>query len=230
MSKSSINVSQQFELLASWGRQIDWSKVTTEQVQTAMQNDRSGEILTDLIQNGFERALEEAVPSLATAAAVSKLLRQIETFQAGPVVPREPHAVRSLFDMKSEVVQFAWIDPDFLAEFGDMAIAERNGYEMTSYELLKNSVDGPIRAELPANHCADPTALWDLLVEQPRGGNGHLLVDGSANIFYMPNKDGVTRAVGAGRDVFGWCVGACSVGGRGEWLRGRRVFSRNSIA
>ena len=190
-----------------------------------------GELVRDGKRDPDEvAALLQSIKDGPPSVAVSKLLRQIETFQATPVVPRKRHTVRSLFDMKSEVVQFAWIDPDFLAEFGDMEIVERNGYEMTSYELLSNSVDGPIRAELPANHCTDPAALWDLLVEQPRGGNGHLLANGSANIFYMPNKDGVTRAVRARRRDGGWGVYAFSVANRSEWGQGGRVFSRNSIA
>lgn len=190
-----------------------------------------GELVRDRKRDPDEvAALLQSIKDGTSSAAVSKLLSRIEAFQAAPVVPRKLHAVRDLFDLKSETVQFGWIGPDFLAEFGDMAIAERNGYEMEMYELLKNSVDGPIRAELPANHSTDPAALWGLLVEQPRGGDGHLLVNGYANIFYMPNKDGVTRAVDVTRRDDGWYVGAYSVGHRGGWSQGGRVFSRNSIA
>lgn len=200
-----------FDLLIGVGELVRDGKRDADEVAALLQSIKDGDVSVQ-------------------AAPVSKLLRRIETFQAGPVVPRKPHAVRDLFDMKSEVIQFAWIDPDFLAEFGDMAITERAGYGMASYELLRNSVDSPIRAELPANHYADPAVLLDLLAEQPWGGDGHLLVNGSANIFYMPNKNGVPRAVSAYRFGVGWRVRVYSVEHRREWVQGRRVFSRDSIA
>ena len=192
---------------------------------------RDGKRDPDAVATLLQFIKDGDVANVSASVAASKLLRRIETFLAGSVVPRKRHTVRDLFSMQSEAVKFAWIDPDFLAEFGDMEIVERSGYEMACDELLKNSVDGPIRAELPANHLVDLMALWNLLLGQPRATeDGRLLVNGFANIFYMPNKGGVARAVSARRSGDGWRVNSYSVERRYEWAQGYRVFSRNSIA
>lgn len=100
--------------------------------------------------------------------------------------------------------------------------------ELTCYELLEASVDGPIRAELGDKFEAFLADLWALLAQQPNGEepNGRdrmLFTDGRANILYMYGS-----AVGVGWGSDGWSVGAYSVESPAGWGAGSRVFSRDS--
>lgn len=228
--KNEISIEQRFALLAAIGANADWDSLTVDEVQRCIKEaQRIGPVFTKHVKGGFQ-FVGDAVPAVAPAVVVPKLLKRIGTFAATPVAAGNRFVVRERFSLESKDIQFAYIDPEFLAEFGDMEIGPRDGFEVASYELLRDSVDGPIQAELPENHFTDPAVLWDELAKQPRGGNGQLLADGSATIFYMPNKAGVPRAVFAFRDDVGWYVSRNPVENRSEWFRGNRIVSRNPAA
>lgn len=97
------------------------------------------------------------------------------------------------------------------------------------HKLRKNSVDGPIIAELGGEAVAETTfaEMFALLKKQANGQKGTLLTNGYANIFYVRDQSGLFRAVFAYWHGVGWLVRACEVSHPIAWLAGRRVFSRN---
>lgn len=96
--------------------------------------------------------------------------------------------------------------------------------------LRQSSVDTPIIAELGGETKAETTlsATFSLMEKQKSGGDGALLNNGYANIFYIRDQNNTLRAVGVGwRDV-GWFMLAYPVEIPGGWNDGFRVFSSNS--
>ena len=65
--------------------------------------------------------------------------------------------------------------------------------------------------------------------KQANGGNGELLNDGWANIFYIRDSAGVLWAVHVNWYDDGWGVNASSVSGPRAWYAGDQVFARNSL-
>jgi len=70
--------------------------------------------------------------------------------------------------------------------------------------------------------------MYQLLKKQASGGEGELLTNGYANIFYIKDMSGVLRAVSGNWGDGGWRVYAIAVEDPGDWDAGYRVFSRNS--
>lgn len=100
---------------------------------------------------------------------------------------------------------------------------------LVSYDLTKEMNDLEIRAELPENHVFAIDDLWmiaDLISHQPKGESGALLNNGCANLFYV-QVGALVLVVRVRWDGSEWCVHAWSLGGRGRWNDGPRVFSRN---
>ncbi len=97
-------------------------------------------------------------------------------------------------------------------------------------ELKKSSRDNPIIGELGGNDKSETTLseMFALMEMQPNGEDGHLLVNGYANIFYIRDSAGVLWAVFCRWSFDGWCVYAFSVDDPFDWRVGRRVLSRNS--
>lgn len=145
----------------------------------------------------------------------------------------EKFVAKQKFVKDSKEIKFYGIWDNFTAWFlpGDGKIEEHVGEQMLSYgNLTKGSVDGPIIEELGGEAKAETTlsAIYGLLLKQPKGEEGALLTNGYANIFYVRDTSGVLRAVHVGWDDDGWGVGAYSVENAGEWFAGYRVFSANS--
>jgi len=99
------------------------------------------------------------------------------------------------------------------------------------YELLKNSVNGPIIEELGGEQKVETTLseIFALMKKQRNGEKGALLTNGYANIFYVRDINGVLRAVRVNWYGDGWLMSADSVEGPGRWGAGNQVFSRNSL-
>lgn len=100
------------------------------------------------------------------------------------------------------------------------------------YKLLRRSADGPIIAELGGgDNITLITTRWAQMYEmirvQGRGQEGDLLTNGGANIFFIPDRDGVVWAVHCSWfPGDGWGVDAFPVAGSGTWGAGNHVFSR----
>ncbi|MFA6340865.1 MAG: hypothetical protein WCX27_01320 [Candidatus Paceibacterota bacterium] len=101
--------------------------------------------------------------------------------------------------------------------------------ELHYAKLLKRSADGPIIEELGGEAKAETTLseMYSLMENQKDGRDGVLLNNGSANIFYIKDKNEVLRAVGVHWRGDGWCVDADSVEDPDAWYDGGQFFSRN---
>ncbi len=92
-------------------------------------------------------------------------------------------------------------------------------------ELLKASVDGPIIEGLGEKEKV-PTTLREVYFLMKHGK----LDKNKWYIFYIPDVNGILRAVDVHWDGGGWDVCADSVGIPSEWGAGGVVASRNSLA
>ena len=103
--------------------------------------------------------------------------------------------------------------------------------ELRYQNLKENSLDSPIITKLGGEEKAESSLaeMFHLMSLQKNGEEGALLNNGWANIFYIRDVNGVLRAVYVDWYVDGWRVRANSVGHRGGWDGGNRVFSRNSV-
>ena len=102
-----------------------------------------------------------------------------------------------------------------------------NAVEIRVHELLRNSRDLGIRAEIGEEREETTLAhLWELLKLQGNGQQGVLLTDRRTNIFYVRDVKGILWAVGADWGGDGWRLDAHSVEDPYEWGAGRHVCSR----
>ncbi len=126
-------------------------------------------------------------------------------------------------------VKISYVGDNFKAWFGDKIEEPVAEHTLRYAKLLKSSVDGPIRAEIGADHEETTLgAVHALMGLQPNGEDGVLLKNGYANIFYVKDVGGTLQAVRVGWDDDGWNVSASSVTNPGGWGDGYQVFSRNS--
>ncbi len=99
-------------------------------------------------------------------------------------------------------------------------------------QLSKNMYDSEILTELghpkPFSLLEFTAILSHLLMKQPEGEEGKLLVNGYATIFYVELEDGRVVAVYAGwrAGARAWSLRAFAFGA-GFWYGGDRVFSRS---
>ena len=97
------------------------------------------------------------------------------------------------------------------------------------HKLVKNSVDGPIIAELGGEEVAETSLaqMYELMKAQGQGQQGILLTNGYANIFYVRDVKGVLWVAdcrwSSGYDY--WDVNAYPVTYPDTWRAGDQVFS-----
>lgn len=125
-------------------------------------------------------------------------------------------------------VKIAFLWDNFKTHFVPKVEENVPAGERKIHKLVRDSLDAPIIETLGDVHETYLADLWTLLELQPNGEEGHLLVNGYANIFYIKDKGGVAWAVDAhwNSGVGGWGVDVGSVSGPGEWSDGRQVVSR----
>lgn len=104
--------------------------------------------------------------------------------------------------------------------------------KLRPYRLKKDSVDGPIIADLGGENNVETTLaeMVDLMRRQGRGQKGILLTNGYANIFYIRDSKGVLWAVfcyWCSGDQY-WSVYANPITDPSTWGAGDQVFSRDS--
>ena len=122
------------------------------------------------------------------------------------------------------------VGSNFIAWFGKMVVGAHTGSTLGYHTLTKRMSDKDIIAELggEANVEVTLTEVWWLMEQQKNGGNGVLLNDGKANIFYIRDCNRVLRALLVRWFDGGWVVDADEFDVN-YWYGDRRVFSRNSI-
>jgi len=121
-----------------------------------------------------------------------------------------------------------WTGSNFDRFFLDKVEEDIGDATIAIHRLEKSSVDAPIRKELGENREETKLVhLFDLIRKQSEGQQGHLLVNGYANVAYIRGKDGNLRVVNArwySNDRY-WSVDASSVENPREWLHGDHVLS-----
>ncbi|MFH1354175.1 MAG: hypothetical protein ABIH36_02710 [bacterium] len=107
--------------------------------------------------------------------------------------------------------------------------------KIASFDLLKDTPDERIRAELPDSHVFQDANVFcshlaGMLDHQAGGKGGPLLTNGGANIFYVKVADEVVAVYACWPcDSREWSVRAAHLGGD-PWGVGNRVFSAAAVA
>jgi len=128
-------------------------------------------------------------------------------------------------------VKISYLGDNFKKWFTGKTEEPFPGSTVYGRKLNKDSVDGPIIAELGGQEKSETTLseVYAIMERQPNGKAGELLNNGYANIFYVRDITGTLRAVVVYWDDDGWGVDAVSVEDPHEWYSGDLVFSRNSF-
>ena len=190
-----------------------------------------------VIQNGKE-AVKLAADAIANRA---KLV-------APPVAPEQPllgdvvavytvPATTKKFVVKDKIkvdtsekakVKISYVGENFHSWFGGKIEEPLPGDAVYGRDLNRRSVDKPILAELGGEEKAITTCteIYAMMVAQPNGETGELKNNGFANIFYVPDINGVLRAVRVFWYGRGWYVEADSVENANPWDADYRVWSR----
>lgn len=161
----------------------------------------------------------------ATPDSKPVLLVPVKTLE----VPAIDHfVVANVFKEKgAQGFQLYWMNEAFKRNFVPKIEQSVSAETLRKLRLTKRSLDKSILDELRDRAVTTLAHLFELLKKQPRGESGDLLVNGSANIFYVEDMSGIVWAVVAfwlsGR---GWYVSAYSVSSRFSWYPDRAVFSR----
>ena len=146
---------------------------------------------------------------------------------------RYPFAIKKFFKTRKGLYVWDGFRERILGALRYERVKKLDSVEISYHDLQEPMDDEEIRKELPKKHVFNNPAhfciyLMYLLVRQWCGGEGPLLTDGCANLFYVrgARKEivvvGVCRRVASGK----WLVLAFDLGGY-RWPTGSRVFSRN---
>lgn len=100
------------------------------------------------------------------------------------------------------------------------------GARLVVNQLLRNSLNGPILAELGAAAETGPYFFFELLKRQGSGETGVLLADGGRNAAYVAHPHGTTWFLSAAwKARRGWLLDAGSAGSFHRWLQGELIIS-----
>jgi hypothetical protein len=131
------------------------------------------------------------------------------------------------FTKDSKVVDLYYFSDTFTDNFLGKTEHLAGVVNLRIHDLKKDSLDIPIINELGNTAETSLAHLWHLLTQQPIGEPGTLLTDGSWNIFYIRDVNGVLWTISVDwYHSHGWCLNARSVGNSDGWRAGRRVVSR----
>jgi hypothetical protein len=131
-------------------------------------------------------------------------------------------------------VKISYVDPDFIAGFGDKIEEPTGEASLGHHVLTRPSAFAPAVKELGDGGVivkTTPGELYSMMEQQPDGPRseaGPLLTNGYTNLFEMEDANGVSPLVYAHWHGGGWLVFAHPVTPSLEWNDGRQVFSRNS--
>ena len=154
----------------------------------------------------------------------------------------ERFIAREKFKLKKDGGIFVFMDDNFFPRWflqGDGKIEDPIPASTLRYgKLLKTATDQPqeagkvaIISELGGEAQAETSLseMWGLAAKQSLGENGVLILDGSPNVFYVPDQNGVIRAITIywlfGQDLV---VYASPTRYPFGWQAGDQVFSRKN--
>lgn len=190
-------------------------------------------------QGSLKNVLMEALvpPPVVISAKPAKLELLLEyiggvaiSATTGKFVAKEKFVVNT---KRNALVKISYLGDNMKAWFlnGDGKNEDPISEQTLRYHKLRqSSMDGPIIAELGGAGKSETTLseMFSLMEKQKHGGDGVLLNNGWANIFYIKDCAGVLRSVRVYWFGVGWSVSARSVEIPHRWLVGYQVFSRNS--
>lgn len=188
------------------------------------------------IELGLSVNLGQVDMAAVTALVRPNLLEQIGTSNTTAITTFDVAAhirVMTEKERKTAEVPIGWMNDDAQRIVKGLVETDVAAATLRRYNLLRNSVDEPIIAELGGgDDITLITTRWaqmyEMMKAQAHGEEGDLLVNGYANIFYIPDKDGtVWAAICRWRSSVGyWNVYALPVTFPDTWCAGRQVFSR----
>jgi len=203
--------------------QEEFLNLPTEDAQWAIMNGKeAAKLFVDAVINRTKPVVQAVVAILGEITATLSIPATTKKF-----VAEDNFKVDTSQKAK---VKISYLGDNFKAWFLGKMEEPFLGGIIYGRKLKKNSVDGPILAELGSGDGAETTLteLYAAMAAQPNGESGGLLTNSWANVFYIKDVNGTLRAV----DVYwldgGWYVVASSVENPVRWFAGTQVFSRNS--
>lgn len=187
-----------------------------------------------LIQNtgeAIDLIIDTVVKRIKTVGPVNEILSTVvSTFTVPATTKKFVAKDNFVVDISDEAkVKISYLYDNFKTWFMEKTEEAFSGSTIYGRQLKKNSLDGPILAELGGREVAETTLteLHAAMAAQPNGESGPLLNDGSDNIFYIRDVTGKLRAVDVYWSDDGWRMEAYSVPDLLVWFADYCVFSRN---
>ncbi len=124
-----------------------------------------------------------------------------------------------------ENIKVAFIEDGFGYSFNDLSEGPLPERVLCGYNLCREERDRSLiefaGEDLATVHLTD---LLTMLLKQPNGEPGDLIIDSSANIFYVLDSKKKRCAAIAYWTKFGWCLDVHVITDKNQWLIGNRVF------
>jgi hypothetical protein len=199
--------------------QSHFNPLPTEDAQWAIQNPKDAAVLCiTAIRNR-----NNGVPK------TERTYRILQPITPKPVESNRPFNADETFFNKKSGVKMVEHGSNFKSWFGGKVEEDAPDGELRPLTLTQSASDSEIIADLGGEAAAEVTLaeIWRLMERQANGGEGVLLTNRYANIFYVRDREGVLRTVCVCWRGLGWYAGAFALDGHG-WRGARRVFSRNS--
>ncbi len=199
--------------------QSHFNPLPTEDAQWAIQNPKDAAVLCiTAIRNR-----NNGVPK------TERTYRILQSITPKPVESNRPFNADETFFNKKSGVKMVEHGSNFKSWFGGKVEDDAPDGELRPLTLTQSANDSEIIADLGGEATAEVTLaeIWRLMERQANGGEGVLLTNGYANIFYVRDRDGVLRAVSVYWNDDGWYANANALDDY-RWFDVIRVFSRNS--
>lgn len=143
-------------------------------------------------------------------------------------VQKQRFVVADHFTTENPEVKIGFVKDSFREWFGGKVEEASAWAPKFHHDLNNDSLDEEVLRDLGGADKVEvtPALIYNLLKFQPNGEAGDLLTNGSANIFYAKDVDGILRAVSLNWYDDGWRVYALPVDDPHRWNAGYRVFFR----
>ena len=214
-----MSVKQTPTLLGRFVEHHDYfNPLPTEDAQWAIQNPKAAAALC-------VAALKNRTNGTPKAERTYRILRPV----AATLAVSCPFKADDTFFNKKSGVKMTEHGNNFISWFTGKVEEDTPEGALVPLTLTQDANDSEIIADLGGEEKAETTLaeIWRLMVAQANGGEGVLLNNGWANIFYVRDAKAVLRAVRVHWCGGGWLAYASALGVF-RWYDVRQVFSRNS--
>jgi len=201
--------------------QEEFFKLSVKDSQWMIQNGReAAKLVVDAVANRVKAIIQvKDVSTVVTPVLSNAISSCIIWTTIGKFIAKDKFVVNT---KKNAEVKISCVGNKFINWFLEKTEEPFSGSTVWGRKLKKDSVDGPILAELGGQEKAE-TTLFELFATMKR--HGQLFNDGRGNIFYIRDITGILRAVVLNWNGGGWRVGACSVDDLDGWFTDDCVFS-----